>query len=103
MAKKDIDEIVLIGGSTRIIAVQKLLEDFFDGKVIYYYLLRILPSIQGYHTSTRYSLVLRPSPLRYNHKNNNNGSFVFFSTILYIIYLHPRYSNYPKESIQMKR
>ena len=30
-----IDEIVLIGGSTRILAVQQLLEEFFDGKVCF--------------------------------------------------------------------
>lgn len=31
---KDIDEIVLIGGSTRIPKVQQLVKDFFNGKVI---------------------------------------------------------------------
>merc|ERR1711962_516462 len=30
--KKDIDEVVLVGGSTRIPKIQKLLHDFFDGK-----------------------------------------------------------------------
>eukprot|EP00027_Filamoeba_sp_ATCC50430_P006153 CAMPEP_0168561664 /NCGR_PEP_ID=MMETSP0413-20121227/11715_1 /TAXON_ID=136452 /ORGANISM="Filamoeba nolandi, Strain NC-AS-23-1" /LENGTH=619 /DNA_ID=CAMNT_0008593049 /DNA_START=598 /DNA_END=2457 /DNA_ORIENTATION=- len=30
--KKQIDEIVLIGGSTRIVAIQKILEQFFEGK-----------------------------------------------------------------------
>ena len=32
LSKKDIDEIVLVGGSTRIPKVQELLKDFFDGK-----------------------------------------------------------------------
>ena len=32
MAKKDIDEVVLVGGSTRIPKVQQLLKDFFGGK-----------------------------------------------------------------------
>jgi L1 cell adhesion molecule like protein len=32
MSKKDIDEIVLVGGSTRIPKVQSLLQDFFNGK-----------------------------------------------------------------------
>ncbi|KAJ2438532.1 ATPase with role in protein import into the ER, partial [Coemansia sp. RSA 2337] len=32
IAKSKIDDIVLVGGSTRIPKVQKLLEDFFDGK-----------------------------------------------------------------------
>jgi len=32
MAKADIDEIVLVGGSTRIPKIQKLLKDFFKGK-----------------------------------------------------------------------
>jgi heat shock protein 5 len=32
MKKKQIDEIVLVGGSTRIPKVQQLLKDFFDGK-----------------------------------------------------------------------
>jgi L1 cell adhesion molecule like protein len=32
MDKKDIDEIVLVGGSTRIPKIQKLLSDFFNGK-----------------------------------------------------------------------
>lgn len=32
LEKKNVDEIVLVGGSTRIPKVQKLLEDFFDGK-----------------------------------------------------------------------
>mmetsp|Transcript_28988 Transcript_28988/g.81654 ORF Transcript_28988/g.81654 Transcript_28988/m.81654 type:complete len:662 (+) Transcript_28988:239-2224(+) len=32
LSKKDIDEIVLVGGSTRIPKVQQLLKDFFDGK-----------------------------------------------------------------------
>merc|ERR1711962_1458734 len=32
MDKKEIDEIVLVGGSTRIPKVQKLLQDFFNGK-----------------------------------------------------------------------
>jgi len=32
MAKKDIDEVVLVGGSTRIPKVQSLLKDFFGGK-----------------------------------------------------------------------
>merc|ERR1711971_939791 len=32
MQKKDIDEIVLVGGSTRIPKVQQLIKDFFNGK-----------------------------------------------------------------------
>ena len=32
VSKADVDEIVLVGGSTRIPKVQQLLEDFFDGK-----------------------------------------------------------------------
>ncbi|EIF47472.1 Heat shock protein ssb1 [Brettanomyces bruxellensis] len=32
LAKADVDEVVLVGGSTRIPKVQKLLSDFFDGK-----------------------------------------------------------------------
>ena len=32
MSKKEVDEIVLVGGSTRIPKVQALLKDFFDGK-----------------------------------------------------------------------
>ena len=32
MKKTDIDEIVLVGGSTRIPKVQQLIKDFFDGK-----------------------------------------------------------------------
>src|SRR5581483_7225180 len=32
MEKKDIHEIVLVGGSTRIPKIQSLLQDFFDGK-----------------------------------------------------------------------
>jgi molecular chaperone DnaK (HSP70) len=33
MSKSEIDEIVLVGGSTRIVAIQTLLENFFEGKV----------------------------------------------------------------------
>jgi molecular chaperone DnaK (HSP70) len=32
MEKRAVDEIVLVGGSTRIPRIQKLLSDFFDGK-----------------------------------------------------------------------
>lgn len=32
LKKSDIDEIVLVGGSTRIPKVQQLLQEFFDGK-----------------------------------------------------------------------
>ncbi len=32
MKKTDINEVVLVGGSTRIPKVQELLKDFFDGK-----------------------------------------------------------------------
>merc|ERR1712187_80802 len=32
LSKSEIDEIVLVGGSTRIPKVQQLLKDFFDGK-----------------------------------------------------------------------
>jgi len=34
MEKSDIDEIVLIGGSSRIIRIQQLLETFFNGKAL---------------------------------------------------------------------
>jgi molecular chaperone DnaK (HSP70) len=33
LKKEDIDEIVLVGGSTRIPKVQQLVKDFFGGKV----------------------------------------------------------------------
>lgn len=33
LQKKDVDEIVLVGGSTRIPKVQQLVKEFFDGKV----------------------------------------------------------------------
>ena len=32
LKKTEIDEVVLVGGSTRIPKVQELLKDFFDGK-----------------------------------------------------------------------
>lgn len=32
LSKSDIDEVVLVGGSTRIIKIQKLLSDYFEGK-----------------------------------------------------------------------
>jgi L1 cell adhesion molecule like protein len=32
MNKSEIDEIILVGGSTRIPEIQTLLQDFFDGK-----------------------------------------------------------------------
>ena len=32
--KKDIDDVVLVGGSTRIPKIQKSLQDFFDGKEV---------------------------------------------------------------------
>ena len=32
LSKSDIDEIVLVGGSTRIPKIQRMLEDFFNGK-----------------------------------------------------------------------
>ena len=32
MDRSNIDDVVLVGGSTRIPKVQKLLQDFFDGK-----------------------------------------------------------------------
>ena len=35
MKKTDIDEIVLVGGSTRIPKVQQLVKDYFSGKVRY--------------------------------------------------------------------
>jgi heat shock protein 1/8 len=34
LSKRDINEIVLVGGSTRIPKIQKLLEDFFNGKTL---------------------------------------------------------------------
>ncbi|GME68276.1 unnamed protein product [[Candida] boidinii] len=34
LAKSEVDEVVLVGGSTRIPKVQKLLSDFFDGKAL---------------------------------------------------------------------
>ena len=33
MKKDDIDEIVLVGGSTRIPKIQQLVKDYFNGKV----------------------------------------------------------------------
>jgi len=33
LKKEDVDEIVLVGGSTRILKVQQLVRDFFNGKV----------------------------------------------------------------------
>lgn len=33
LKKDDVDEIVLVGGSTRILKVQQLVRDFFNGKV----------------------------------------------------------------------
>lgn len=33
LKKSDVDEIVLVGGSTRIPKVQQLLKEFFNGKV----------------------------------------------------------------------
>lgn len=33
LKKEEIDEIVLVGGSTRIPKVQQLVKDFFNGKV----------------------------------------------------------------------
>ena len=35
MKKDEIDEIVLVGGSTRIPKIQQLVRDHFNGKVIY--------------------------------------------------------------------
>lgn len=35
MTKTEIDDVVLVGGSTKIPRIQKLLEDFFDGKALY--------------------------------------------------------------------
>lgn len=33
LQKSQVDEIVLVGGSTRILKVQQLVKDFFNGKV----------------------------------------------------------------------
>jgi len=33
LKKEDVDEIVLVGGSTRILKIQQLVRDFFNGKV----------------------------------------------------------------------
>ena len=33
LKKEDIDEIVLVGGSTRIVKIQQLVRDYFNGKV----------------------------------------------------------------------
>lgn len=38
MKKGDVDEIVLVGGSTRIPKIQQLLRDYFNGKVCYIYI-----------------------------------------------------------------
>ena len=35
IAKEDIDEIILVGGSSRIPKIRAMLEDYFDGKVIH--------------------------------------------------------------------
>ena len=34
LKKDQVDEIVLVGGSTRILKVQQLVKDYFNGKVI---------------------------------------------------------------------
>lgn len=34
MKASDVDEIILVGGSTRIPKIQQLVKDFFDGKVM---------------------------------------------------------------------
>lgn len=34
MKALDVDEIILVGGSTRIPKIQQLVKDFFDGKVM---------------------------------------------------------------------
>jgi len=33
LKKEDVDEIVLVGGSTRILKIQQLVRDYFNGKV----------------------------------------------------------------------
>ena len=33
LKKDDVDEIVLVGGSTRILKIQQLVRDYFNGKV----------------------------------------------------------------------
>lgn len=38
MKKEDVDEIVLVGGSTRILKIQQLVRDYFNGKVCIVYL-----------------------------------------------------------------
>ena len=40
LSKKEIDEIVLVGGSTRIPKIQQLVKDFFNGKVLHCSVLR---------------------------------------------------------------
>ncbi|KAH3692383.1 hypothetical protein DPMN_194833 [Dreissena polymorpha] len=35
MYTADVQDIVLVGGSTRIPKIQKLLQDFFNGKILY--------------------------------------------------------------------
>lgn len=34
MKASEVDEIILVGGSTRIPKIQQLVKDFFDGKVM---------------------------------------------------------------------
>jgi len=34
LQKNQVDEIVLVGGSTRILKIQQLVKDFFSGKVL---------------------------------------------------------------------
>ena len=39
LQKTEVDEIVLVGGSTRIPKVQQLVKEFFNGKVYYFMVL----------------------------------------------------------------
>ena len=49
LKKEDVDEIVLVGGSTRILKIQQLVRDYFNGKV--------LGASSLYHFHTRKNMV----------------------------------------------
>ena len=54
LKKEDVDEIVLVGGSTRILKIQQLVRDYFNGKV--------QPSFSHFHCI--YVLILRAARVR---------------------------------------
>jgi len=50
LKKEDVDEIVLVGGSTRILKIQQLVRDYFNGKVqiSFSILFFIIPGASGF-------------------------------------------------------